>query len=624
MARVAERSFGLGPLEPLLRDPAVDEVMVNGVGPVWVERAGRLERTDVRFASAAELRDAIERILAPLGRRVDEAEPLCDARLPDGSRVNVVIAPLAPDGPILTVRRFRARGMSADDLVAAGTWEPPLRDLLARAVRARLSILVSGGTGSGKTTTLNALSSFVPAGERIVTIEDTLELRLRQPHVVRLEARPASVEGRGEVTIRHLVRNALRMRPDRIVVGEVRGGEALDMLAAMTTGHDGSLSTVHAGSPEEALRRLETLALMAGVGLPHAAIREQVADALDLVVHQARLPDGTRRVVAVAEVVRVARRPRHARAVRLARRAPALARGAERRAGRAPGGVMLAVALAGLAGALAVAGAWEALAAIEQAAPARVIGRWLEPLGALRREGRAPTVARAPAPGARRRRRAAGRRLAGGRSARGRGVRGGRPARRRPARARAARALAGRARARRARRGARAGRRARRRPRRARRAGGGGRGRRAGRGRAPSCARRPARSRSAPAPRTCSSACARAPARPRGTRSSPRSCSSATPAATSPACCARSPAGSRRPRAWRPTRAAPPRRRASPRGWSRCCPSARRCWPSWPTPATSSRCCARRWRRGCSGPRRVCQLVACVLISRIARVGEGW
>jgi pilus assembly protein CpaF len=309
VARVAERSFGLGPLEPLLRDASVDEVMVNGAGAVWVERGGRLEPTDVRFGSAAELRDVIERILAPLGRRVDEAEPLCDARLPDGSRVNVVIPPLAPDGPIVPVRRFRARGLSADDLVAAGTWVPPLRDLLARAVRARLSLLISGGTGSGKTTTLNALSSFVPSDERIVTIEDTLELRLRQPHVVRLEARPPSVEGRGEVTIRRLVRNALRMRPDRIVVGEVRGGEALDMLAAMTTGHDGSLSTVHAGSPEEALRRLETLALMAGVGLPHAAIREQVADAIDLVVHQARLPDGTRRVVAVAEVVRVAGGP---------------------------------------------------------------------------------------------------------------------------------------------------------------------------------------------------------------------------------------------------------------------------------------------------------------------------
>jgi pilus assembly protein CpaF len=309
VARVAERSFGLGPLEPLLRDASVDEVMVNGAGAVWVERGGRLEATEVHFGSAAELRDVIERILAPLGRRVDEAEPLVDGRLPDGSRVNVVIPPLAPDGPIVTVRRFRTGGLSADDLVAAGTWEPPLRDLLERAVRGRLSVLISGGTSSGKTTTLNALSSFVPAGERIVTIEDTLELRLRQPHVVRLEARPPSVEGRGEVTIRRLVRNALRMRPDRIVVGEVRGGEALDMLTAMTSGHDGSLSTVHAGSPEEALRRLETLALMAGVGLPHAAIRELVADAIDLVVHQARSPSGARRVVAVAEVVRVASGP---------------------------------------------------------------------------------------------------------------------------------------------------------------------------------------------------------------------------------------------------------------------------------------------------------------------------
>jgi pilus assembly protein CpaF len=309
VARVAERSFGLGPLEPLLGDPEVDEVMVNGAGAVWVERRGRLERTGVGFASAGEVRDAVERILAPLGRRVDEAEPLCDARLPDGSRVNVVIPPLALDGPVLTIRRFRRRGLSPDDLVANGTWPAPLRDVLADAVRARLSILVSGGTGSGKTTTLNALSAFVPAGERIVTIEDTAELRLQQPHVVRLEARPPSVEGRGEVTIRRLVRNALRMRPDRIVVGEVRGPEALDMLGAMSTGHDGSLSTVHAGSPEEALRRLETLALMAGVGLPHAAIREQLASAIDLVVHQARLPDGARRVVAVSEVVRVASGP---------------------------------------------------------------------------------------------------------------------------------------------------------------------------------------------------------------------------------------------------------------------------------------------------------------------------
>jgi pilus assembly protein CpaF len=309
VAMVAERSFGLGPLEPLLRDPAVDEVMVNGPGAVWVERAGRVDPAGAAFGSEAELRHAIERILAPLGRRVDEASPLVDARLPDGSRVNVVIPPLALDGPVLTIRRFRRRGFSADELVAAGTLNPPLRDFLARCVRARLNLLVSGGTGSGKTTTLNALSAFIPAGERIVTIEDAAELRLRQPHVVRLESRPANLEGRGEVTIRGLVRNALRMRPDRIVVGEVRGAEALDMLAAMTTGHDGSLSTVHAGSPAEAVRRVETLALMADVALPHAAVREQVADAIDVVVHQERGRDGVRRVAAVAVVVRVAAGP---------------------------------------------------------------------------------------------------------------------------------------------------------------------------------------------------------------------------------------------------------------------------------------------------------------------------
>jgi len=304
--RIAERSFGLGPLEALLCDPTVDEVMVNGPGQVWVERAGHIEPTAARFDGEADLRHAIERILAPLGRRVDEAEPLCDARLPDGSRVNVVVAPLALDGSVLTIRRFRPRGFGPDDLVGNGTWAAPLRDLLESAVRARCNVLISGGTGSGKTTTLNALTAFIPDGERIVTVEDAAELRLRHAHVVRLEARPASLEGRGEVTVRRLVRNALRMRPDRIVVGEVRGAEALDMLSAMSSGHDGSLSTVHAGSPEEALRRVETLALMAGLGLPHDAIREQVATALDLVVHQARLADGTRRVVAVSEVVRVA------------------------------------------------------------------------------------------------------------------------------------------------------------------------------------------------------------------------------------------------------------------------------------------------------------------------------
>ena len=301
--RVEERSFGLGCLEPLLADPSVDEVMVSGAGRVWVERGGRLCSTEVTFGSEAELRHAIERILAPLGRRVDEAEPVCDARLPDGSRVNVVIPPLALDGPALTIRRFRRRGLSPDELVSCGSWTEPLLRLLRAAVRGRCTVLVSGGTGSGKTTTLNALSAFIASGERIVTIEDAAELRLQQPHVVRLEARPPSLEGRGEVTIRQLVRNALRMRPDRIVVGEVRGAEALDMLGAMSTGHDGSLSTVHAGSAAEALRRVETLALMAGLGLPHEAVREQVTGAIDLVVHQARLADGSRRVVSVCEVL---------------------------------------------------------------------------------------------------------------------------------------------------------------------------------------------------------------------------------------------------------------------------------------------------------------------------------
>ena len=307
--RVLLLATGLGPLEPLLSDPAVDEVMVNGPEGVYVERRGRLERTGVRFDSEAELMHAIERILAPLGRRVDEASPLADARLPDGSRVNVIIPPLSLDGPILTVRRFRRRGFTAAELVEQGTLTEALRAFLAGAVGGRVTLLISGGTGSGKTTTLNALSAFIPADERIVTIEDAAELRLQQPHVVRLEARPPNLEGRGEVTIRALVRNALRMRPDRIVVGEVRGAEALDMLSAMTTGHDGSLSTIHAGSPEEALRRLETLALMADVGLPLAAVREQVAGAVDLVVHQARGRDGERRVVEVAEVVRVASGP---------------------------------------------------------------------------------------------------------------------------------------------------------------------------------------------------------------------------------------------------------------------------------------------------------------------------
>ena len=304
--RVLLLATGLGPLEPLLADPAVDEVMVNGHASVYVERGGRLERTGVRFSSDAALMHAIERILAPLGRRVDEASPLCDARLPDGSRVNVVIPPLSLGGPCLTIRRFRREGFSLRDLAANGTLSAEAAELLAVAVAARASIVVSGGAGSGKTTTLNALSGAIPGEQRIVTIEDAAELRLRQRHVVRLEARPANLEGGGEVTIRRLVQNALRMRPDRIVVGEVRGGEALDLLQALNTGHDGSLSTVHANSAAGALRRIETLALMAGVGLPHRAVREQLASAVDVVVHQARRTDGSRAVVSISEVVRVA------------------------------------------------------------------------------------------------------------------------------------------------------------------------------------------------------------------------------------------------------------------------------------------------------------------------------
>ncbi len=299
-------TVGLGPLEELLADDEVEEVMVNGHESVYVERGGRIEPTEVRFESEQALRDAIERILAPVGRRVDELSPMADARLADGSRVNVVIPPLAVDGPALSVRRFSARRPGPEELVAAGTLTAEVRDLLAEAVAARRSVLVSGGTGSGKTTLLNALSAWIDPGERVVTIEDAAELRLRQPHVVRLESRPASIEGRGEVTIRDLLRNALRMRPDRIVIGEVRGAEALDLLTALNTGHDGALSTVHANSPDDALRRVETLALMAGVGLPHEAIREQLARGLDLIVHMARDHDGGRRVTEVAEVLRAA------------------------------------------------------------------------------------------------------------------------------------------------------------------------------------------------------------------------------------------------------------------------------------------------------------------------------
>jgi len=301
-ARIVRDSVGLGPLEVLLADPTVEEVMVNGPGTVYVERAGRLEPTDVCFADEEELRNAIERILAPLGRRVDELSPMVDARLADGSRVNVVIPPLAIEGPLVSIRRFGARRPGPAELVALGTLSEAQERALAAAVARRDSILVSGGTGSGKTTLLNALSSFIAPDERVVTIEDAAELRLQQPHVVRLESRPAGVEGRGEVTIRDLLRNALRMRPDRLVIGEVRGAEALDLLTALNTGHAGALSTLHANSPADALARLETLALMAGLGLPHAVVAEQVRRGIDLVVHLERRRDGSRVVADVAAV----------------------------------------------------------------------------------------------------------------------------------------------------------------------------------------------------------------------------------------------------------------------------------------------------------------------------------
>jgi pilus assembly protein CpaF len=302
VVRIVRDTVGLGPLEDLLADPLVEEVMVNGPDRIYVERAGRIEPTEVSFESEEALRNAIERILAPLGRRIDELSPMVDARLGDGSRVNVVIPPLSIDGPVVSIRRFGVRRPGPEELVELGTLSPAGRERLEQAVAGRRSILISGGTGSGKTTLLNALSSFIVPGERVVTIEDAAELRLQQPHVVRLESRPPSVEGMGEVTIRDLLRNALRMRPDRIVIGEVRGAEALDLLTALNTGHDGALSTVHANSPADAISRIETLALMAGVGLPHEAIAEQARRGLDLVVQIERRGDGSRRVTEIAEV----------------------------------------------------------------------------------------------------------------------------------------------------------------------------------------------------------------------------------------------------------------------------------------------------------------------------------
>jgi pilus assembly protein CpaF len=306
VAKVLSGTVGLGPLESLMSDPEVEEVMINGPDRVLVERRGRVAETGIRFASEEELMNLVERILAPLGRRIDEASPLVDARLADGSRLNCVIPPLSLDGPLVTIRRFRPSGFAPGDLAGNGTLTAELLEFLACCVRSRCNVVVSGGTGSGKTTLLNALSSMVGAGERVITIEDAAELRLQQGHVLRLEARPPNLEGRGEVTIRQLVRNALRMRPDRIIVGEVRGGEALDMLQALNSGHDGSMTTVHANGAADALRRIETLALMADLSLPHGAVRQQLASAIDVVVHLARGRNGARRVIEVAEVLRFA------------------------------------------------------------------------------------------------------------------------------------------------------------------------------------------------------------------------------------------------------------------------------------------------------------------------------
>ncbi len=302
VARVVDEVVGLGPIDALLRDPSISEVMVNGPDEVFFEREGLLYLSDIRFRDPGHIGRIIERIIAPIGRRVDEASPMVDARLPDGSRVNVIIPPIALKSPTITIRKFRVDKLTMEDIVAAGTVTEELPEFLRACVRLKLNILISGGTGTGKTTFLNALSAYIPESERIITIEDPVELKLQQPHVVCLEARPSNIDGRGEITQRDLLRNCLRMRPDRIIIGEVRGPEAFDMLNAMNTGHEGSLSTVHANSPRDGLARIENMVLMANLELPDRAIREQMSSALHLIVQLSRFPDGVRRVTHITEV----------------------------------------------------------------------------------------------------------------------------------------------------------------------------------------------------------------------------------------------------------------------------------------------------------------------------------
>ncbi|MDT8341959.1 MAG: CpaF family protein [Longimicrobiales bacterium] len=300
---ILDEIFGLGPLEPLMQDPEVSDILVNTHDDIWVERNGRLFRTDIRFKDDTHLLQVIDRIVSGVGRRIDDSSPMVDARLPDNSRVNAIIPPLAVDGPHLSIRRFKRDVLSDDDLMAKDTFTRPMLEVLKAVVKGRLNVLISGGTGAGKTTLLNVLSFHIPGDERIVTVEDSAELQLRQPHVVRLETRPPNVEGRGEVTARALVVNCLRMRPDRIIVGEVRGSEAVDMLQAMNTGHDGSLTTLHANTPRDALNRLSTMVAMANLNLPERAIRQQIASGIQVVLQVSRLPDGARKLLSISEVV---------------------------------------------------------------------------------------------------------------------------------------------------------------------------------------------------------------------------------------------------------------------------------------------------------------------------------